>query len=103
MVNLISQYYELEDLGKISSYDVHAHPNVFDSSGNIIEVGLPNPSGTVGAGGSGTKDIGSYGKDGINDSQSIVLDYNTEQNTTSNKLGGNPQTTTTITKKNRLL
>lgn len=99
MVNLRSQYYELEDLGKISSYDVHTHPNVFDANGNIIEVGLPNPSGTVGAGGSGTKDIGSYGKDGPNDSPSIVLGYNAVKNTTSNQLGGNTQTTTTITKK----
>ncbi|MGX7668863.1 DUF6443 domain-containing protein [Flavobacterium pedocola] len=98
-VRLGSKYDELAEAGKTSSYDVHTHPNGTDANGEIVDVGAPNPSGTIGADGTGTKDIGSYGKDGPNDSPSVVLGYDVTKTTTTSQIGGTTRTDTTVTRK----
>jgi RHS repeat-associated protein len=90
-VKVATNYEELANIGKTSSYDVHSHPNVKDASGNIIEVGSPDPS--MGAG----KDTGSYGKDGPNDRPSVVLGYKVE-NVTTQTLEGTSKTAQYVTK-----
>jgi RHS repeat-associated protein len=78
-VRLRSKYRELEDNNKTTSYDVHVHNNEFDSSGNITVPGAPTPS--IGK----DADTGSYGKDGANNSPSVVLGY--EVTTTTTQIG----------------
>ncbi|MCY1536915.1 RHS repeat-associated core domain protein [compost metagenome] len=90
-VKLKSNYYELEDAGKTSSYDVHTHPNGVDSKGEIVDAGSPSPSGAGG-------DVDSYGADGPNDSPSVVLGYEVIK-TTSNTVSGGNHTDTKITRK----
>jgi len=90
-VRLGSSYNELEDAGKTTSYDVHTHPNDVDANGEIVGVGKPNPSGADG-------DVGSYGKDGANDSPSVVLGYDVNKTTTTSQIGGTTRTDTTVTK-----
>lgn len=89
-VRLSGKYNELEDAGKTSSYDVHTHPNGVDANGEIVDVGAPKPSGATG-------DVGSYGKDGPNDSPSVVLGYEVTKTTTSSQIGGTTRTDTNIT------
>jgi len=93
-VKLSTNYEELSNNGKTSSYDVHVHPNVKDAKGEIVSVGAPSPSGKEG-------DTGSYGKDGPNDSPSAVLGYKVEKFTTTSTIGGNSSTTTTVTRQVR--
>lgn len=90
-VKLSTNYGELEDKGKQTSYDVHTHPNSKDAKGEIIDggVGAPSPSNA---------DKSSYGKDGNNNSPSVVLGYSVEKTTYTDQLGGNSRTTTTVTK-----
>jgi RHS repeat-associated protein len=98
IVVLASGYSELADAGKTSSYDVHVHPNEVDANGEIIYAGEASPSGTVKSDGTATKDIGSYGKDGPNDSPSVVLGYDVTKTTTTSQIGGESRTSTTVTK-----
>ena len=96
-VKLSTSYEELSDAGKTSSYDVHTHPNVVSANGEINDVGAPSPSGTKGGTGK-TGDTDSYGKDGPNNSPSVVLGYSVEKTTTTSQIGGTSSTSTTVTK-----
>jgi RHS repeat-associated protein len=95
-VKLATNYEELANSGKTSSYDVHTHPTEItkDKRGNILDVpsvGAPSPSGVSG-------DMGSYGKDGPNNRPSVVLGYEVQKETQTQQIGGTTRTTWSVTK-----
>lgn len=89
-------YYELSESGKTSDYDVHVHPNVKNDKGEIIGVGLPEPSGTNGGTPDKTGDTDAYGTNGVNSSPSVVLGYSVTNHVT--KQDGKTKTYTTVTR-----
>jgi len=65
---------DLKSAGKTPYYDVHGHSNFSDKNGQIVDVGMPEPSGMKGGTPEKRGDTEVYGKIGLNQ-PSIVLGY----------------------------
>ncbi|OYU79335.1 MAG: hypothetical protein CFE23_14615 [Flavobacterium sp. BFFFF1] len=88
-VNLSEGYDDLTAAGKTTSYDAHVHTLEKDDK-NTTGGARPSSSQTTPDGRPG--DVESYGRNGNNNSLSIVLGFKVEEVTTSNKFGSSTYT-----------